>query len=275
MKPRLLGLFSIVTLAPMVGCANAYRVDPVLNTDKNWTIPWQEWSLSEHHVKVEVLNPYTYGGCPDSDHNIVDAATSYYKLASDPVGLGSVAGKEQARHARNQLQSAIIRLSQDTTSLHLAGLKSTEANVNLVLGMTAIGLSAGAAAAPGAAQGLSAGAAFAGGSRALINEQVYRNALIETTIRLIDVSRAEKLLEIQRKQTLSVSDYNVEAAITDAVEYHERGSFFHGLSLLRAEAEKSAQQRQDKTDTKMEQMLPALLELKKSPEAHPVGVDPG
>ncbi len=131
----------------------------------------------------------------------------------------------------------------ETTGQHLAGVKSAENGGNLLLGAAALGLSGGASvAAPATAKALSAAATGAGGGRALFNERTFRNALVESLIQAVETDRAQFLETIIRpKQDLDIERYDVEAAILDARDYHERASFYHGLELIReAVAEKNA-----------------------------------
>jgi hypothetical protein len=36
-----------------------------------------------------------------------------------------------------------------------------------------------------------------------------------------------------------ITDYSVQQAVNDAIEYHDHGSFYYGLTLIRQSAEES------------------------------------
>lgn len=217
----------------IAGCGQDYRVSPLMSFDrgldqnlaKEGQVPWQtkSWGRPAHYV----INPYSYqplGG------------TSLYKIAATQDN-----DAEKRRQARNELQDAMIWVSDEVTASHLAAVRATETNMNLALGAAGIGLTGGAAVAgEAAAAALAAAATGVQGTRALVNEQVYRNALTESIIRLITADREVTRQQIRTRQTLPISLYSVEAAIADANVYHLKGSFYHGLALLNAAAEEKA-----------------------------------
>lgn len=222
MSNALLRLVVLVTFAIVLlhapGCGRHYRVDPILRTDRDAPGTWRTKSPignGEH----EYLNPLTYN--PDGH------AQSLYQRAT---GTG-----EAARSARNRLQNAIIALSVRGVSGHLAQLKAAENNVNLVLGAATLALSGAASVSPTMmSQSLAAAASGTEGARGLVNEQVLRDALGESIIGAIYADRTHFLDSvILPRQKLSVTDYDVDAALRDAVIYHDKGSFYHGLRQAR------------------------------------------
>jgi len=215
---------SVVGLA---GCNKNYRVDPVMSTSQCSGIPWTETSATAGlgTTDVEKINPYTYNGSTKEGVS----GKSFYATASDP----DEPDLEKRKEARNQLQSAIMRISDESTAIHLTAIKAAENNTNLFLGLPALGMSAAATVSPlGAANSLSAASTALQGSRSFINEQVFRNTLFESIILLIEGDRKAKKEAIRAKWNDSIAEYNVEAALQDAAEYHQAGSFYHGLSLL-------------------------------------------
>jgi hypothetical protein len=231
----------LLSLLLCSGCSTWYKVEPIVSTKKSYVESWSEGSIFTG--RRQVLNPYTFAPAAargKDGRSISNRSESLYALAS-----GSDAAK--ARNARNQLQEALIRLSKDTASKHLAELKHTDNVANLALGGATLAASGGATVASEAgAKALAAAATGLTGYRELFNDQVYRNALVESLIQSIETDRQEFLeTEIRRKQALSIADYNVEAALADAYEFHSRGSFYHGLALIReATEEKSAERRE-------------------------------
>lgn len=208
------------------------RSDISITERSDQTVPWvaTDERLGTKELQFEVLNPYTYGPGRKGDDK------SYYQIASgtsDEKGLS-------AKQARNQLQSAIIRVSDKAVAGHLAQLKVAESVSNNTLGFATLGLAAAATATTGGtATGLAAGATVASGTRSLVNEQEFRNALVESIIVLIEKDREQALERILHLQSFPIENYNVEQAITDATNYHYRGSFYHGLALLAEAARKS------------------------------------
>jgi hypothetical protein len=224
-------LVAVVTIVSTVttGCARHYRVDAVLVPELNAPGPKMPFKKSSRSVPFDqyyAIDPYAYG--PGS-------TDSLYKTATSDLN------PDRRRQARNELQAAAMRFSDAATALHLASLRATETDINLLLGAASIGLTGAASvAASETAKALAAAATGTQGARALISEQVYRNALTESVIQLIEADRELTARQIRAKWSLAVADYPVEAALGDSEEYHQKGSFFHGLALLRSAAEEKA-----------------------------------
>jgi len=141
---------------------------------------------------------------------------------------------DSPRLARNKLQIAIMGVSERNTAKHLAGVKATQTNLNLLFGLSTAGLAGGGSiAAHATAQALTAAAGGTNAARALVNDQVYRDILIESLINTIKVDRDKLRQLIEAKMGLSISEYDVEHAIYDALVYHEAGSFYSGLASMR------------------------------------------
>jgi hypothetical protein len=226
-KNAILSTSVIACVVGLAGCNKHYRVDPVMSTSQSSGIPWTETSATAGFgtTEVEKINPYTYNGSTKEGVS----GKSFYATASDTAEPDL----EKRKEARNQLQSAIMRISDESTAIHLTAIKAAENNSNLFLGLPALGMSAAAAVSPlGAANSLSAGSTALQGSRSFVNEQVFRNALFDSIILLIQEDRHAKKEAIRENWSKSIAEYNVEAALQDAAEYHQAGSFYHGLALL-------------------------------------------
>jgi hypothetical protein len=229
-------LFLAILLA---GCGTTYRTETIINTSKPYAEIWTKRRVTINYCDHNFyINPYTYNPAAKrkkDGKSIHDPSDSLFVLAT------SSSSESAARDARNRIQDAIISVSTDETQQHLANLKATENNINTLFGAAAIGLSGGATvAAATTARALSAAATGAGGFRALYNEQTYRNALVDSLIRAIETDRADFLANVIRpRQTNSVHDYTVESAIMDAKEFHKRGSFYYGLTLIRQDVERA------------------------------------
>jgi hypothetical protein len=234
--------FSIIAVcAILTGCGTAYRVAPITGT-KDSTQVWGEYphpipdTLLNPFHKVQpdvLLNPYEYN--PTSTNK--NEPSLYYR-ASHPKDSELTNAICDATMARNQLQNAMLRISDESTALYLAKVKAAENNGNLFLGAATLGLSGGASVAGSAtAKALAAAATGTGGARELFNDQIFRNALVETMVAAIEADRAQFKQQIISNQSQPIYKYDVEAAIQDANEYHLKGSFYHGLDLIRSAAE--------------------------------------
>ncbi len=213
----------LAVILTFVGCAEHYRVDNIISSDEAQTdIRVRKTGLFADDESI-TINPYAFTGS--------DGPKSLYSQALEL--------KESGRLARNRLQAAILGVSDRVTSAHLSAIKSTDNFFNLIFGAATSALSGGAAvAAETTARGLSAAATGTNAARSLVNEQVYRNALTESLTRAIGEDRRKfRLTVIDQKTKLPVTDYSVDDAIRDAVDYHERGSFYNGLSLIREAVE--------------------------------------
>ncbi len=237
-------LITVILCGFAAGCGTAYKVTPVTSTRKAYVETWTErprWYERLYRADRNIyLNPYTYN--PANPHVLNGKSASTNRIGSFFWIAVNGTNEEARMIARNQLQNAIMRLSDQMTASHLSELKSTENFGNILLGAATLGLTGGASvAAPVTAKAFSASATGTGGARELFNNQVYRNALLETLIGSIESDRQEFAMTITRKQTNSILKYDAESAIRDANEYHQRGSFYHGLALIREAAEKSNQ----------------------------------
>jgi hypothetical protein len=212
----------IFALALMAGC-DIYRSSDIINLSHSEAGIWMQGMPA-----TPVLNPYSFN--PDK------SAQSLYEQAQG--------NSPQARAARNRLQSTMMTLSDQIISQHLSKITGLQVEVNTIMGTAATGLSAGAAMAATPLAGYLAEASTSvDASESLINDQVYRDALVQSLVGAIETDRAQLAADIRQRQQKSTEDYPVEAAIADANEYHQRGSFYHGLVLIRAAAEEANQNR--------------------------------
>lgn len=156
-------------------------------------------------------------------------ATAYKKAATD-------AG------ARNRLQAYLMAASDAQCSIHASAILNTSTNVNLLTGLAALGLGAAAPLIKPIVtkNAFAAGAALATGSKSLYNDEVYKQMLVTTVLKAIaDTKRAQAVI-IQTRQRDTIAEYSVDAAILDVVDYHDRCSFYRGLTELSQAVEKKA-----------------------------------
>lgn len=216
--------------AALTGCAGEiYMAAPFLSDNNAQTAIKQEGS-SFWGTNRKTINPYTF--TPPG------ATAPLYTTMQ-------TAQSEAARSARNDLLAAVLSVSDENVADHLASVTGTRVTVDMVAGTAALGL-AGVAAVSVAdtAKYLAAGAAGATGFRALFSEVVYRDALVQTLVGTIQTER-EKYYETVVKPRLNepVGSFGVGEIRRVAEEYHKRGHFYHGLTLIRQAAELANQER--------------------------------
>ncbi len=248
-----LTLISIVIAMFLGGCGQDYRVQSIIDTSEAWATvkrtPESPLQFGKDDYRV-FINPYTYApNWADSsgrlDRGELEGTPSrytYYEIAAGFAGKCKTEAEQQA--ARNMLQNAMFRVSDEMVIVHLAGVRAIEGTSNFALGTLTTGL-AGAAAVvvPPTAAALAAGAAGTNSVRALSNEQYFRNLLTENVYSAIYTRRSQYKVLVTARQQKPIKEYDVEAAIADATCYHEMGSFLFGLSVVRSDIEVANAQR--------------------------------
>ncbi|HMB95890.1 MAG TPA: hypothetical protein VKK61_07620 [Tepidisphaeraceae bacterium] len=209
-------------IALSFGC-DVYRSSEIISLRRTSAGIWMEGvPLSP------VLNPYTFNPANE-------------KL---PLYLQAQQNNDLGKSARNRLQSAMMTLSDQIVSQQLEKIAGLQVEMNTVLGTSALGLSSGATMASlPLATYLSGSAAALSAAQSSFNEQIYRDAVMQSLVGAIESDRATLAADIRQRQSESIDDYSVEAAIEDAIDYHQRGSFYHGLTLIRQAIETSNQER--------------------------------
>ena len=120
------------------GCASNYKTPPIVNTSQPRTETWvkNKWynftGADGPRLRSELINPYTYNPSAPSRNRATgrlgEQGESLYALARQTTNPAA------ARQARNELQNAVLRLSDSASSKHLAGLKASENGANVLLG---------------------------------------------------------------------------------------------------------------------------------------------
>lgn len=145
---------------------------------------------------------------------------------------------------RNQLQEELIARSTQMCEKHLSDTEATASLFNATFGFGALTQSALAAVVTGKtlAQALSTGAAITTGTQAVINKEIYRNAVVPAIKRAIKAERERRLNLMRANQLRPLMEYQVGRAIGEAAAYHEACSFSTGLELIGNDAEKRVEQ---------------------------------
>ena len=249
-------LVSIISIL-LLSCGKEYVVPTIFTDDQSAVIVTKYPKECYYFLtifcnnddKYKYINPYTYNPGLQrivthdllatyknySSSNSIFTKQTYYQIASNTFSNNTTA----ARHARNMLQNAIIGVSNSTISRHLGAIKATGTNVNLLFGGATAALTGlGSVAAEATSKAVTAAATGTNAGRSIFNEEVYNNNLVDTITYTIEAGLANKLIQIAYNQQRSIRDYDVEAAIRDALLYHENGSFYHGVDSLREAGER-------------------------------------
>jgi hypothetical protein len=147
---------------------------------------------------------------------------------------------------RDHLQDEIMALSDRVTERHLAAVMETADFWNFGWGTATTVLGAVGAVAGPAAPAYSAAAGGTNAIRTLGQESFWKKAFADAITSAI---RAERRLEAVRIREYrldhDVDSYNVSNAVADAIQYHQLGSFYHGIELVRRDTEKASSERND------------------------------
>lgn len=153
---------------------------------------------------------------------------------SDKDNKLRLAHLSRAKMYRDMLQDAIIGVSNTVGSAHVATILRVEDSINLYTGVLDLAFDAASVIAtpPGMKTLFAALSGIAGGTRALVNQEVYNNFIGPAIVKAIHKERLEALAKILESRKKSIHEYNVEQAIADAVAYHETWSFYLGMQSL-------------------------------------------
>lgn len=241
------------TVLNVGGCGQDYRVRSIFDTSEPWAVIRRNPNnfnladaLRDDEYRV-FLNPYTYAPSLASEDGRLPVNSRHLSLYSIASGMGvdalskspEITERNRVRkEARNQLQNAVMRVSDEMTVVHLSGIRAADSSSNFISGAVTTGLAAGASvAAPVVAAPLAAGAAGTNALRSLSNEQFFRNIVTEQVFTAIQSQRGLVRNAIIKKQSMPIEEYDIERALADATTYHEMGSFLYGLALVRHDIE--------------------------------------
>lgn len=224
-RATLFGVLVTLCLAVGTGC-QSHRLGSVVRFEEprgrgnQGKALWEEKTLGSH--RHEVINPkkYSAGGL-----------RTLYDIARDP------GDPVAAQNARNHLQSTIVLLSDYEVSNHLSRVAGTPIQVRTFLDRPSP-TTATSAIGDGVAQ------PTPGSNDAVVatNVQAYQDVFNQTVITAVLNQRRELAGKIALKRQQSIAGYSVDEAIQDAIELHEKSSFYHGLRLVQ-EAAKQRDQR--------------------------------
>lgn len=133
---------------------------------------------------------------------------------------------------RNAAVAALMATSDELCLEHARGIYGNEAAYNLGFG-TLTNVFAGAATFTGGAAAkeiLSSLALISNAERSLINETVYKTMLVTSVSKKIREGRLEQRnAMIKRMRSDNITDYTMNEALLNVLEYHNTCSFMYGL----------------------------------------------
>jgi hypothetical protein len=143
-----------------------------------------------------------------------------------------------------------LSISQEATSTHESSIQAAQTDVNTLLKLGVAGTTAaGAVSGATAAATLSAAASGSNAAQKVFAEEVYQKQLAGNINDLITQEREKKIIEIRNSLAKKdIYEYPVQRGITEALDYHESGSFYKALEVINAHLAKSVDGNKDFTD---------------------------
>lgn len=138
---------------------------------------------------------------------------------------------EFQRNRRNEVQASILIASDAACDLYRRRLNGLYSNSNFGFGSFATTAGGLGAIFTGAteARALAGVAGITSGIRAEWNDAYFRNQVVEVLTKAMDIARKKKREEIQRRSVQVTSDYNIQQAINDAIDYNSKCTLIAGL----------------------------------------------
>lgn len=142
--------------------------------------------------------------------------------------------EDQKKAKRNSVQNRLLTASEQSCSLFKRYLNNTQSNSNFLFGAITT-VTAGAAASvtnAAAAKNYAGTTAVVSGIGAEFNADMFGSQLAFVITKAIDNEREKSLTAIRENQKNEYSKYPVEAAIGDALKYHDKCSLYQGLQQM-------------------------------------------
>lgn len=172
----------------------------------------------------------------------IDNLLDEYQLNNPAkVAAEQIHNPEEYRYRRNDLQERIISASNQRCSTYIRTIMSSKSQANSIWKNLSL-LMSGAAAVVNpttTSQALSAGSTASLGILGTFNENYFNNIAINLIGAGISKKRDSILININKYQKMNLSDYSVNAAISDAIDYHAACNIIYGMETA-AEATKNA-----------------------------------
>lgn len=148
----------------------------------------------------------------------------------------------KSRERRNQIQERIIAASNQRCGQYKEHLQRLDATTNFIIGSLATA-AAGAGAiftAASTVRALAGSAAILSGVRGEFNKSYFQSLTVQVVTEGFESKRRETYENILKRRKANMVEYPVQAAIGDAITYHQQCSLISGLehaaiSIPRAE----------------------------------------
>ena len=183
--------------------------------------------LPTKHTAYELASRCNYGVSPTDAYD--DGST----IPADP---------QTCKLLRNNLQDFIITHADKICAKHQAYIIANAAAWNIGTGFLA-NLFSGIGAVAGSVTtkaGLAGAAALSGGTRDLVDSEVYQKLFAAAIVKASDTERTKLKADILQKQTKSMQDYPIDAALDDVQSYHVACSFASGVQYVSQAVQRDA-----------------------------------
>ncbi|MEM6904875.1 MAG: hypothetical protein AAF568_03190 [Pseudomonadota bacterium] len=200
----------------------------------------QDGTLVCQETAVEAIMLLASNRVQAGDQSVFDQLDKTVTAPDFDAGFRSLLG-------RNRLQDHLVYLSNDVCDINKAAMFGKITTSNILFDLSTIGLAAASTIVTGvnASRILSGAATATAGSRASLNENLIQNQLVTTLTRTIDNDRLEFLKSLASLRSQDLDSYTVEAAIADAILYHQKCSIYSALATLSVSAEDIKTSRQE------------------------------
>jgi hypothetical protein len=154
------------------------------------------------------------------------------ETAVKPECFDAAASNTECKNQRNASIAGLMVISDEMCVAHVKTIYGNETAYNLTFG-SLTNLFAGAAIVAGTqgAKTLFSGIAlFSNAERSLINETVYKTMLVTSISKKIREGRLEQRNSmIKRMRENTITDYTMNEAVSNVMEYHNTCTFMFGL----------------------------------------------
>jgi hypothetical protein len=241
------------------GCTtfkDSYRVDDAAGFSKIECKPSQNDSNatdSSTSSKSKDGNDYSpidlcrlhLAGLPGNNTSYELASRCQYGVPPTAIyeGGGTIpADPQTCKTVRNALQNFVLSHSDKICAKHQAYIIANAAAWNIGTGFLANLFSGVGAVAGGASTkaALAGAAALSGGTRDLVDSEVYQKLFAAAIVKASDTERTKQKAAIYQNQTRSPQDYTVDKALDDAQAYHIACSFASGVQLVSQAVQRDA-----------------------------------
>lgn len=137
---------------------------------------------------------------------------------------------------RNRVQERILGSSRQRCNIFKLYLQRLRSETNLLLGAisTITGVTGSIVSGAGAARALAGTSGIFSGIQAEFNQQLFQNLATQVITAAIDLRQREIYEQIVAKgQSKSIEQYNVQAAVKDAIYFHAQCSVITGFEVAK------------------------------------------